>query len=159
VSVAAARFLAAAYDDVESAYLWYERRHAGLGAGFSCSGSHTASSTGSIATASFSSPVSTPHAIRRWAARASTTSLETLRRYFYVGGMPASVSTYAAGLSLQTAFTRQDAMVQSYRDDFGKRAPSADKRCLDEVLVATASSVGGWGAARADPHVRRPGAA
>jgi acyl-CoA synthetase (NDP forming) len=34
VSVAAARFLAAAYDDVESAYVWYEHQHAGLGAEF-----------------------------------------------------------------------------------------------------------------------------
>ena len=34
MSVAEARFLAAAYDDVESAYVWFESRHAGLGAGF-----------------------------------------------------------------------------------------------------------------------------
>ena len=34
MSVADARFLAAAYDDVESAYFWYERQHAGLGAEF-----------------------------------------------------------------------------------------------------------------------------
>ena len=34
MSVAAARFLAAAYDDVESAYVWYEHQHAGLGAEF-----------------------------------------------------------------------------------------------------------------------------
>ena len=34
MSVAAARFLAAAYNDVESAYVWYERQHAGLGAEF-----------------------------------------------------------------------------------------------------------------------------
>ena len=31
MSAAAALFLAAAYDDVESAYLWYEQQHAGLG--------------------------------------------------------------------------------------------------------------------------------
>jgi len=34
VSADAARFLAAAYDDVESAYLWYEHQHPGLGATF-----------------------------------------------------------------------------------------------------------------------------
>ena len=34
MSVAEARFLAAAYDDVESAYVWYESQHAGLGAEF-----------------------------------------------------------------------------------------------------------------------------
>ena len=34
MSVAAARFLAAAYDDVEAAYVWYEHQHAGLGAEF-----------------------------------------------------------------------------------------------------------------------------
>ena len=34
MSVGAARFLAAAYDDVESAYVWYEHQHAGLGAEF-----------------------------------------------------------------------------------------------------------------------------
>ena len=68
--------------------------------------------------------------------------LEQLRRYFYVGGMPAAVSAYIAGLSLQAAFARQDALVQSYRDDFGKYASKATRRCLDEVLVSTARSVG-----------------
>ena len=34
MSVDTARFLAAAYDDVESAYLWYEHQHPGLGAKF-----------------------------------------------------------------------------------------------------------------------------
>ena len=68
--------------------------------------------------------------------------LEELRHYFDVGGMPAAVKAYAAGLSLVAAFARQDALTRSYRDDFGKYAPRADKRCLDEVLVATARSVG-----------------
>ena len=68
--------------------------------------------------------------------------LEELRRYLYVGGMPAAVSAYASGLSLQTAFARQDALTRSYRDDFGTYAPRADKRCLDEVLVSTARSIG-----------------
>jgi uncharacterized protein len=71
-----------------------------------------------------------------------TLVLEELRRYFYVGGMPAAVSAYVAGLSLQTTFARQDALVQSYRDDFGKYAPRASRRCLEEVLVSTARSVG-----------------
>jgi len=48
---------------------------------------------------------------------------EELRRYLFDGGMPAAVSAYAGGLSLQTAFTRQDALTRSYRDDFGKYAP------------------------------------
>ena len=68
--------------------------------------------------------------------------LEELRRYLFVGGMPATVSAYASGLSLQTAFARQDALTRSYRDDFGKYAPRADKRCLDEVLVSTARGIG-----------------
>jgi len=68
--------------------------------------------------------------------------LEELRHYLYVGGMPAAVKAYAAGLSLVAAFARQDALMRSYRDDFGKYAPRADKRCLDEVLVATAHSIG-----------------
>jgi predicted AAA+ superfamily ATPase len=68
--------------------------------------------------------------------------LEELRHYLYIGGMPAAVNAYAAGLSLVAAFARQDALTQSYRDDFGKYAPRAHKRCLDEVLVATARSVG-----------------
>ena len=68
--------------------------------------------------------------------------LEELRHYLYVGGMPAAVKAYAAGLSLVAAFARQDALTQSHRDDFGKYAPRADKRCLDEVLVSTARSIG-----------------
>ena len=39
-----------------------------------------------------------------------------------------------AGLSHQAAFARQDALTRSYRDDFGKYAPRADKHCLDGVL-------------------------
>ena len=36
----------------------------------------------------------------------------------------------------------RSALTRSYRDDFGKYAPRADKRCLDEVLVATARGIG-----------------
>ena len=67
---------------------------------------------------------------------------EELRHYLYVSGMPVAVSANAGGLSLQTAFARQDALTRSYRDDFGKYAPRADKRCLDEVLILTARSIG-----------------
>ncbi len=56
-----------------------------------------------------------------------TLVLEELRRYLYAGGMPAAVSAYAAGLSLRAAFARQDALVQSYRDDFGKYASESDQ--------------------------------
>jgi predicted AAA+ superfamily ATPase len=68
--------------------------------------------------------------------------LEELRRFFFVGGMPAAVRAYADGMSLQAAFTRLDALARSYRDDFGKYAARMDTRCLDDVLVSAARGVG-----------------
>jgi hypothetical protein len=69
--------------------------------------------------------------------------LEELRRYLFVGGMPAAVSAFARSLSFQAAFERHDGLLGNYRDDFGKYAARANTRCLDEVLRATARSVGG----------------
>ena len=69
--------------------------------------------------------------------------LDELRRYLFVGGMPASVRAYADGLSLQSAFAQLDGLVLNYRDDFGKYAAAVARRCLDEVLISCARRVGG----------------
>jgi uncharacterized protein len=68
--------------------------------------------------------------------------LDQLRRFLFVGGMPGAVNAYRVSQSLQAAFLRQDALVQSYRDDFGKYGARVDRALLDEVLVAVARAVG-----------------
>jgi len=75
-------------------------------------------------------------------ASAHALVLEELRHYLFAGGVPAASSPAAGGLSHHAAFARQDALTQSCRDDFGKYAPRADKRCSDEVLVFTARGSG-----------------
>jgi predicted AAA+ superfamily ATPase len=68
--------------------------------------------------------------------------LDELRRFLFVGGMPAAVRAYRGAQSLQAAFSRQDALVQSYRDDFGKYGARVDRALLDKVLVGAARAVG-----------------
>ena len=65
-----------------------------------------------------------------------------LKRYFFVGGMPAAVKAYADNGSLKDAFEVQAEIVESYRMDFGKYAPQVDRYCLDSVFTSLAQSVG-----------------
>ena len=68
--------------------------------------------------------------------------LNQLRRYFFVGGMPEVVQAYYENLSILDAFEVQSEILDSYRQDFVKYAPRADKNCLDRVLVSCAAKVG-----------------
>jgi len=68
--------------------------------------------------------------------------LDELRRYCFVGGMPASVRSYEETQSIQQAFDVQRGVCESYREDFAKYAPRVDPRCLDAVLRDTAQHVG-----------------
>lgn len=67
---------------------------------------------------------------------------EELRRYFFVGGMPESVKAYAESRSLQESFEVQAGICETYRADFAKYSPRADKHCLNSVLTTVARSVG-----------------
>lgn len=70
------------------------------------------------------------------------TFLEALRTYFFIGGMPECVKTYAESGKLKTVSDIHRDLLETYRADFAKYAPHADKRCLNAVLSNTAKSVG-----------------
>jgi len=67
---------------------------------------------------------------------------EELRRYFFVGGMPESVKAYVETGSMQESFEVQSEICDTYRLDFSKYRPQADKHCLNTVLTSVAQSVG-----------------
>ncbi len=68
--------------------------------------------------------------------------LEELKRYFFLGGMPACVKAFVESGSLQDAFEVQGEIVESYRMDFAKYTPQVDRFCLDAVFNALSQSVG-----------------
>ena len=68
--------------------------------------------------------------------------LARLREYFFVGGMPEAVRAYHEATSVLDAFEVQSEILDSYRQDFAKYAPRADKTCLDRVLAGCAAKVG-----------------
>lgn len=67
---------------------------------------------------------------------------DELKRYLFVGGMPAAVNAYAENGSLREAFEVQGEIAESYRMDFAKYSPQVDRFCLDAVFTALAQSVG-----------------
>ncbi len=67
---------------------------------------------------------------------------DELKRYFFIGGMPAAVNAYKEKGSLQDAFEVQGEIVESYRMDFAKYTPRVDRYCLDAVFTTLAQCVG-----------------
>ena len=65
-----------------------------------------------------------------------------LKNYFFVGGMPECVKTYASTGSLTKTFAVQSEILDSYRDDFSKYKPSMNTECLDKVFLNIGTSVG-----------------
>ena len=68
--------------------------------------------------------------------------LGELRAYLRTGGMPEAVAAYTSTGSFQEAFEVHAELVATYRMDFARYAPRADRRCLDAVLSAAARRVG-----------------
>ena len=68
--------------------------------------------------------------------------IKELRRYFFIGGMPESVATYKETNSMRGSFETQKEICETYRMDFAKYAPRADKVCLNNVLTSIARSIG-----------------
>ncbi len=68
--------------------------------------------------------------------------IEEVRKYFFVGGMPESVRAYAESGSLVESFRVQGEIVETYRLDFAKYAPRADKHCLNSVLSGISRHAG-----------------
>ena len=66
----------------------------------------------------------------------------TALRYFFIGGMPAAIKTYAESGSLRDAFEVQGEIVESYRMDFAKYTPQVDRNCLDSVFTSLAQRIG-----------------
>jgi uncharacterized protein len=71
-----------------------------------------------------------------------TMLIEHLRQYMYVGGMPECVGVWCESQSMADVFKVQDVLVETYRQDFSKYAPHADKRSLNHAMTMVARSVG-----------------
>jgi predicted AAA+ superfamily ATPase len=68
--------------------------------------------------------------------------LTELRTYFFVGGMPEAVAAYCESNSIQEAFEVQADICETYRWDFSKYTPRADRDCLNMVLSSIAKRPG-----------------
>jgi predicted AAA+ superfamily ATPase len=68
--------------------------------------------------------------------------LQNVKEYFLVGGMPEAVRVYSETQNYKRVFEIQEQLIDTFRQDFSKYAPFADKRCLNAVLLNTARSVG-----------------
>ncbi|MBU2601704.1 MAG: ATP-binding protein [Actinobacteria bacterium] len=68
--------------------------------------------------------------------------MQLLKTYFIVGGMPESVRTFAETGSIRSAKEVLTDLIVTYRDDFGKYAPRADKLGMNAVLRGAAAGVG-----------------
>ena len=67
---------------------------------------------------------------------------EELKRYFFIGGMPACVKAYQETGSFTDAFEVQGEIIDSYRMDFVKYTPQVDRFCLDAVFSSVVQQVG-----------------
>ena len=67
---------------------------------------------------------------------------EELRQYFFIGGMLESVAAYIETGSMREAFEVQAEICNTYREDFAKYTPQANKHCLNSVFTAVAQNVG-----------------
>jgi uncharacterized protein len=65
-----------------------------------------------------------------------------LKKYFFIGGMPACIQAYNQEGSLRDAFEVQAEIVESYRMDFAKYTPHVDRYCLDAVFTSISQSGG-----------------
>jgi len=67
---------------------------------------------------------------------------EELKRYFFIGGMPAAVKAYLENNSLHDAFEVQQEIAESYRMDFAKYTPRVDRFCIDSVFTSLSQHIG-----------------
>ncbi len=71
-----------------------------------------------------------------------STIKQELRKYFYVGGMPECVKTFAETQSYIKLSQVQDNLIESFKQDFSKYASRTDKNCLLSVLKSVAQKTG-----------------
>jgi predicted AAA+ superfamily ATPase len=67
---------------------------------------------------------------------------DELKRYFFIGGMPAAVNAYLDNHSLRDAFEVQQEITESYRMDFAKYTPKVDRFCLDSIFTSISQHIG-----------------
>ncbi len=65
-----------------------------------------------------------------------------LKKYFFIGGMPACIQAYNQDGSLRDAFEVQGEIAESYRMDFARYTPHVDRYCLDAVFTSVSQFVG-----------------
>ena len=65
-----------------------------------------------------------------------------LKKYFFVGGMPECVKTYAETQSLNEVFEIQSDLLATFRQDFMKYTPRIDTGCLNSVLTSIPQKIG-----------------
>ena len=68
--------------------------------------------------------------------------INEVKNYFFVGGMPECVERYAVTQRIRDVFDIQLNLADTFRQDFSKYAPYADKRCLNIVFASVSKSVG-----------------
>lgn len=59
--------------------------------------------------------------------------VELLRQYYFVGGMPAAVQTYAETRNLHAVRRVQTALLEDYRNDFSKHATDAETHYITQI--------------------------
>ncbi|MDP2337690.1 MAG: AAA family ATPase [Bacteroidota bacterium] len=65
-----------------------------------------------------------------------------LKKYFFAGGMPECVKTYAETQSMNEVFEIQTDLLSTFRQDFLKYTPRMDTGCLNSVLVSIPQKIG-----------------
>jgi uncharacterized protein len=65
-----------------------------------------------------------------------------LKKYFFIGGMPECVRTYAETKSMNNVFEIQSDLLATFRQDFLKYSPKVDTNCLNSVLSSVPQKIG-----------------
>ncbi len=67
---------------------------------------------------------------------------DALKRYFFIGGMPECVKTYADTKSMADVFEIQSDLIATFRQDFSKYGGRINKSCMNSVLFSTSKKIG-----------------
>jgi len=67
---------------------------------------------------------------------------EEVRKYFFVGGMPECVQSYASSSSLASVVDVQSRLLETFRNDFPKYSRHTDTRCVNTVLSSLSQKIG-----------------
>jgi len=68
--------------------------------------------------------------------------IDELRKYFFIGGMPECVKTFAESGSMTEVFEIQSDLIATFRQDYSKYAIRTNSSCLDSVLLNVTQKVG-----------------